>query len=639
MASYSIRKSRKVLRTAYGIYKKKKERLSSTDQKKFESDLRALDRAVLDERKAEASTLAQRLEEFIKLHFPKTFFDHSRELVFALVFALVVAFFIRQFWFELYEVPTGSMRPTVEELDRIVVSKSTFGIQLPFRKKPVFYTDDYLNRNGIIVFTVADMDVADSDMLYFYLFPGKKRFIKRNVAKPGDTVYFYGGRIYSIDKEGNPVTELYDASVLKNLKIDRIDHIPYISMDGKPQLSQPLAQNVYASVTLKQMDLEVGKLTATSPREIKGQFFNGKEWVEDHPEALKAPHSQPQSYSDLWGIKNYAVTRLLTKEQTREFYQISSDNDETILYLELHHTPNLTYPKPEIRKGEMGQIYPTITPFTTVIPLKQNHIEALQKALFTARFCVEDGHAYRYTEGRQRAQHPSYDPKFPGVPNGCYEFYYGKGYKVQFGGILTALPSDHPLYNSSPDMLRKLFNLGIGIHNIYEPVAAMQPFYPQRFAYFRDGDLYVMGAPILKKSDPTLVRFVRDELEKQEKSSRQEPYIAFTDPGAPLKNGKIDVEFIKAFGLKVPETGVIALGDNYAMSADSRDFGFVPTENLRGAPSFTFWPIGSRVGPLPQPAYRWMTLPNLLVWTLAALIILGCILYYRRRDQKSVFED
>ncbi len=637
MKKYSLRKCRRILRNSYKIFQKKRHSLSEREQNEMESELKALDTAVLSKDTEKGTRSAQRVEELVKHHFPKGILDHLREIAYALAFAIFVAFLIRQFWFELYEVPTGSMRPTVEELDRMVVSKSTFGITVPFRIKPLLFKDDFIQRASIIVFTVRDMDVADANMLYFGVIPGKKRYIKRCVAKPGDTLYFYGGLIYAIDKEGNPVLDQADPLFLQKYGIERIDHIPYISMDGKPSVSRPAAHNVFTAVTLNQMNLPVGKLEVKGKDQIEGRFFNGQEWVADRVEALKAPHDMPVSYSDLWGIGNYAQARLLTQSKAQTFYGALPEG-EASAYLELRHTPNLTYPKPDLRQGELGFVQPMITPFATLVPLKQSHLETIQKALYTARFIVQNGRAFRYHEGRRRPQRPEYDPRFPQVPDGCYEFYYGVGYKVHTGGILSRLPNDHPLYDSSAENIMKLFNLGIGFNTVFEPVAPNQPYNPQRFAYYRDSDLFVMGTPILKKTDPTLIRFIQSETDKQNASSREKPYIAFVDHGAPLKDdGKLNIDFIRAFGLKVPENGLVALGDNYAMSADSRDFGFVPTKNLRGAPSFTFWPPGKRIGALPQPPYPWMTLPNLIVWTVAAIVIAIAILLICRRNKRSIF--
>jgi signal peptidase I len=640
MKLYSLRKCQRILRNSYKIFQRKKERLSKSDQGGLETELRTLDQSVLAKDKIASSQAARRVETLIKHHFPKSLLDHVREIGYALLFALFVAFLIRQFWFELYEVPTGSMRPTIEELDRLVVSKSTFGISLPFRKKPFLFSDDYVQRGSIVVFTVRDMDIADANMRYFGLIPGKKRYIKRCVAKPGDTIYFYGGYLFGIDKEDHPILELADPQFLQNLGINTIDHIPYISMDGKPIPSRQAAHHVYTAVTIHQMNLPVAQLTMQEHGQIEGHLFNGGEWVAEHIDALKTPHRSLESYSDLWGIGNFAQTRLLTRSQVRSFYGEVPKGENTVAYLELRHTPNLTYPKPELRQGELGFVQPMITPFAAMIPLQKIHLEAIQRALFTARFFVVNGRAYRYQEGNRRHQRPEFDPKFPRVPDGCYEFYHGVGYRVHFGGILTRLPADHPLYDASPENVMQLFNLGIAFNTLFIPTEANQPYNPQRFTYYRNGDLYVMGAPILKKTDPTLIRFVEKEMEKQNASSRDTPYIAFVDRGPPLtQDGQLDVDFIRIFGLKVPETGVVALGDNYAMSADSRDFGFVPTDNLRGAPSFTFWPPGKRLGPLPQLPYPWLTLPNIVVWTLAALVILTTLIWLVRRSKRSVFKD
>ncbi len=639
MKTYSLRKSRRILRTSYKTFQRKKHSLSEMEQKQLETNLRGLDQAILNNNKEEASTLAQRIEAFIKERLPKTLFDHIRELGLALVFAIVVAFLIRQFWFELYEVPTGSMRPTVEELDRMVVSKTTFGINAPFRKKPLLFSDKYIQRSSIIVFTVEDMDVADGDMIYFKIFPGKKRFIKRCVAKPGDTLYFYGGQIYAVDKDDKPILTQADPQFLKRYGIEKIDHIPYINMEGREKISRPTSYNVFGAVSMYQMNLPLAKLEIKEKGQIEGRFFNGKEWVKDQVEELKAPHSAPVSYSDLWGMGNYAMARLLTKEQAQLFYSTLPEGDDAALYLELRHTPNLSYPKPELRQGTSGYMQPTITPFAALVPLKNSHLETLQQNLYTARFYVKNGSAYRYHESGQRPQRAEYDPKFPGIPDGCYEFYYGVGYKVHFGGIRTELAKDHPLNKTSPDLIRKLFNLGIGFNTLFEPVAPNQPFNPQRFAYYRDGDLFVMGVPLLKKNDATLIRFVQSETDKQKNSNREKPYIAFVDKGPPLKqDGSLDIEMVKAFGLKVPDDGVVALGDNFAMSSDSRDFGFVPTENLRGAPSLTFWPPSERLGPLPQPPYPWFTLPNMIVWTVALLVLIAIIYWIRKRNKRSLFD-
>lgn len=627
MIRYRFSKCRRLLKQGVDLYEKKRNRLSEHDLKEFERFLEGLDQALIRKDRAECKRLAPQLESFIHKHFPKSSIKKFTEGVFALVVAIAIAFLIREMWFELYEVPTGSMRPTIEEKDRMVVSKTTFGIHLPFTKDLQFFNEDEIKRQGIIVFTVDGMDVSDPDTVYFYLFPGKKRFIKRALGRGGDTLYFYGGRIYGIDREGKPLTTLYETDELKNLSVEKIDHIPFITFEGKVSLEDQLSRGIYGKATVSQMNMPVTALEFKHGR-IEGYFFNGKEWVLDDVKALKSPHKAPVSFSDLWGMGNYAMARLLTKKEATNFY--GTLPGDGLLYLELRHTPNLL--QSEMRRGESGRIFPQMTPFASLIPLSEEHLCAIQEALYTSRFIVKNGRAYRYGEGT--LQNSEFAPRFEGIPDGMYEFYYGKGYKIHWGGFSSKLPDDHPLYSHAAESIQKLFNLGVGFHVAFDPLAPNQPYNPQRFAYYRDGDLYLMGAPILKKNDPTLLSFI----EKENAKSTSEPnYVPFVDRGAPLKDGNIDAEFIKAFGLKIPENTVLALGDNYSMSADSRDFGFVPMQNLRGAPSFTFWPFSKRVGTLPQAHTPWLTLPNMVIWILALVIIAAILLYTRHRRRVGYF--
>ena len=632
---YSLRKSRKILRNHYALFRRKSKKLSPGEREEIEADLRELDSALLAKDRERASLAAKRVQQHGNEGLRKTFWDVTRDLFFAILFAVVVAFVIRQFWFELYHVPTGSMRPTIKEQDRLLVSKTTFGINLPFQNKMTLFDETRIQRNGIVVLTTKNMDLADSSMLYFGFIPSKKRFVKRCVTRPGDIIYFYGGRIYGIDKEGRPFDELYNEQILEENGIENIEHIPYITFEGKSVLKKRLSNGVYGEALFKQMNLPVAKMQLRADGSIGGTFFNGEDWVRENLAALKKPHKKPESYSDLWGIGNFAMCRLLTLEELEHFYHRQGDAP---LYLELRHTPNMQNPKPQIRQSDMGKYYPQFTPFVSLIPLEQRHLDAISEAMITARFHVQNGGAFRYVERNKRPQRREFDPKFPGVPNGLYEYYYGKGSRVWTMGILFPMSHNNPLNSRSFENIQKLFNLGFSFNTLYEPHLKEQPFMPARYAYWRDGDLYIMGAPILKRDDATLVSFIQEEREREKQSSDITPYIPFLDPGPPLlADGSVDVEFIRNFGLKVPDNAIVALGDNYAGSADSRDFGFVPMHNLRGAPSFIFWPPGARIGPLAQPPYPWITFPNLLTWTVALIVFVLSFLWVRRRNKRSIF--
>lgn len=71
-----------------------------------------------------------------------------------------------------YEVPTGSMKPTIQEGDRILTDKMAYDLRIPFTHIPIVKLGD--PQSGDIV--VFDSKAAEN------------RLIKRVIAVPGDTV-------------------------------------------------------------------------------------------------------------------------------------------------------------------------------------------------------------------------------------------------------------------------------------------------------------------------------------------------------------------------------------------------------------------------------------------------------------------
>jgi signal peptidase I len=172
--------------------------------------------------------------------------------------------------------------------------------------------------------------------------------------------------------------------------------------------------------------------------------------------------------------------------------------EEGLLYLQLNHTPSLALSESSLRFGRSA-----ITPYTTVIPLQQRHLDAIMDHLYTARFVVADSRARRYSVDDSRFYSGS--PLFPGVPDGTYEFYNGKLSQIYWQGLSLAADKDNPLYKRTLSNIQKLFNLGIEMSTAYSFSPQNQNLFPHRYAYFRDGDLYLLGAPIIRKDDPTLI--------------------------------------------------------------------------------------------------------------------------------------
>ena len=77
------------------------------------------------------------------------------------------------------DVPTGSMKPTIVEGDRILVDKLAYDIRLPFSKVSLKKLSDPM---------VGDIIIFDSKA-------ADKRLVKRVVGVPGDTVAMINNRL------------------------------------------------------------------------------------------------------------------------------------------------------------------------------------------------------------------------------------------------------------------------------------------------------------------------------------------------------------------------------------------------------------------------------------------------------------
>ena len=294
-------------------------------------------------------------------------------------------------------------------------------------------------------------------------------------------------------------------------------------------------------------------------------------------------------------MHNFGMGRLLTADElARNSEHNPKELTDAPLYLELFHDPGLTYPYPKLRGNESGNIFRILTPFSSVIPVDQEHLNRLMENMYTSRFVVAGGRAMAYHVGVTAMRQDSIP--MPGIEDGMYEFYYGKAFRISSGGTPQELPSDHPIYRRDPEWVQTLYNFGIEFSARIAAYSEDSPFLPSRYVYYREGDLYLMGAPIFNKGEETLVAYEERERERELEARGTKPYIPFIDRGAPLlEDGRPDVEYIRRFGLTVPEKSYFVLGDNHSMSADSRYFGFVPEKNLRGTPLTLLWPWDGRI--------------------------------------------
>jgi signal peptidase I len=118
--------------------------------------------------------------------------------------AAVIAIVIRTFILGPYKIPTGSMRPTLMERDRIFVDKISYRLRQP-------------ERGEIIVFKYPEEP--------------KKDFVKRLIAFGGDEVVLKEGTVYVNGKKlqdlaNIPIFHYYSRNDWKYGKEDRVILVP-----------------------------------------------------------------------------------------------------------------------------------------------------------------------------------------------------------------------------------------------------------------------------------------------------------------------------------------------------------------------------------------------------------------------------
>ena len=565
-------------------------------KKRMEMLLLSLEQAIQATDRDSSNQLARQANQLAYEYLPKNIFDKTLDFLGALLFALCVAIVVRQTCLEFYIIPSGSMRPTLKEKDYLVVSKSAFGVNTLGRTSHYYFDPSLLKRGNIIVFSGDKMEIPNADTTYFLLFPGKKQYVKRLVGKPGDILYFYGGKLYGFDKDGEEIQDF------NKPWFEKIEHVPFIRFEGNFPNNSPIP-----SQFLYQFNEPIISLTPTPSGELREELF-------PFPSSLVKNSSLIKHYYELWGFQNFATSCIISEKDAQPYHP----KERSSYYLLLMHHPDTHRAK--LRNDVLEKSDALLSTSTSLIPLSDKHLEKILEHITTSRFVVKNKKAVRIDS------HGIIDSPLLDVPDGAYEFFNGAAYSIYPLGISFRLSSSHPLYRKDPKQIAILYNFGIRWN--YQAEIVLNP---SRYAYFRNGDLFLMGNPILLKEE--LSSFVLQEKEKASLSTSYHPFIDQKPPLAP--DGKLDKEFINKYGLVIPPGKYLALGDNHPMSSDCRDFGFVPQANIRGKAFWIFWPL-SHFGKIAQPSTRFLALPHLIVWGGFIFISIGSFAFYRRYLNKPL---
>lgn len=111
---------------------------------------------------------------------------------------LAIVLVLRSFLVEPFQIPSGSMLPTLEVGDFILVNKFAYGLRLPVAGTKVVEIDDP-QRGDVMVFKFPE--------------DKKTNYIKRVIGLPGDTIRYQGKQLFI---NGELVPEIHLANIPPN---------------------------------------------------------------------------------------------------------------------------------------------------------------------------------------------------------------------------------------------------------------------------------------------------------------------------------------------------------------------------------------------------------------------------------------
>jgi signal peptidase I len=144
-----------------------------------------------------ATAVEEILKEPLAIEYAKSFFP-----------VLVIVLIFRSFLIEPFQIPTGSMIPTIEVGDFILVNKYAYGVRLPIIGTKILEVEDP-DRGEVIVFIPPHEN---------------KYYIKRVIGLPGDTVRYEDKDLYV---NGELIIKNYAESIMVETSIGDLPGVLY----------------------------------------------------------------------------------------------------------------------------------------------------------------------------------------------------------------------------------------------------------------------------------------------------------------------------------------------------------------------------------------------------------------------------
>jgi len=132
-----------------------------------------------------------------------------REYAEAILIALLLALFIRTFVVQAFKIPSGSMEPTLEIGDHILVNKFIYGVKIPF--------------TSIHLFPLGQPERGDV-VVFAYPVEPDKDFIKRVIGVPGDSIQIVNKKLYLNGVEAKDPHAVYKEDTLFPSEMQKRDN-------------------------------------------------------------------------------------------------------------------------------------------------------------------------------------------------------------------------------------------------------------------------------------------------------------------------------------------------------------------------------------------------------------------------------
>ncbi len=180
--------AKELVAEARRILKDKADKLPETVSNDIEQAALVVEGALhspkLEDVQVAMGTLEQKMDQHLAFARKSTFREYGESIGVAVLIALV----LRAFVVEPFQIPSGSMIPTLEIGDHIFVAKFSYGLGIPFTNQKVFQFASP-KRGDVIVFKYP----VDTEIDY----------IKRVVGLPGETVELRKGEVFV---DGRPMS-------------------------------------------------------------------------------------------------------------------------------------------------------------------------------------------------------------------------------------------------------------------------------------------------------------------------------------------------------------------------------------------------------------------------------------------------